>query len=148
MVSLPAKVIGIPCIIKMIATITDIAHQLYVHPESRAQASQIQEQRGLLHGFEFEAYRKDGEKIWLSLNMRVIRDDQGAEVCREGTIEDITERKQAESRIAHMAHHDALTDLPNRVLFRQRLEQELLRIRRGGQYTANPLRRNKPGPPE
>src|SRR3954471_10094195 len=41
------------------------------------------------------------------------------------TIEDITERKRAEERIAHLAHYDALTDLPNRVLFRDKLERAL-----------------------
>jgi diguanylate cyclase (GGDEF)-like protein/PAS domain S-box-containing protein len=47
------------------------------------------------------------------------------------TIEDITERKRAEERIAHLAHYDALTDLPNRVLFRDKLEQALREIRPG-----------------
>ncbi len=47
------------------------------------------------------------------------------------THEDITERQRAEERIAHMAGHDALTDLPNRVLLRARLENDLRRIRRG-----------------
>jgi diguanylate cyclase (GGDEF)-like protein/PAS domain S-box-containing protein len=41
------------------------------------------------------------------------------------THEDITERTQAEERIRHLAHYDALTDLPNRVLFHERLRQEL-----------------------
>ena len=45
---------------------------------------------------------------------------------------DVTERKQAEARIEHMAHHDALTGLPNRVLFHQPLGEALARIRRGG----------------
>src|SRR5262249_29255453 len=45
--------------------------------------------------------------------------------------EDITERTRAEERIAHMARHDALTDLPNRVLLRERLEHELKRVKRG-----------------
>ena len=45
---------------------------------------------------------------------------------------DITERKAAEARIAHMAHHDALTDLPNRVLFRQRMADALVQRSRSG----------------
>lgn len=47
------------------------------------------------------------------------------------THEDITERQRSENRIAHMARHDALTDLPNRVLLRERLEHELKRVKRG-----------------
>ena len=47
------------------------------------------------------------------------------------THEDVTERQCAEERIAHMARHDALTDLPNRVLLRERLEHELKRVKRG-----------------
>ena len=39
------------------------------------------------------------------------------------TQEDITERRRAEKQIAHLAHYDALTDLPNRMLFRERLER-------------------------
>ena len=48
------------------------------------------------------------------------------------TLEDVTERRANEARIAHMAHHDALTGLPNRVLFRARLDEALARARRGG----------------
>jgi diguanylate cyclase (GGDEF)-like protein len=47
------------------------------------------------------------------------------------TYMDMTERRRAEVRIAHMAHHDALTDLPNRVLLQDRLEQALARVRLG-----------------
>jgi diguanylate cyclase (GGDEF)-like protein len=47
------------------------------------------------------------------------------------THEDITERQRAEARIAHMARHDALTDLPNRTLLRERLDYELKRSKRG-----------------
>jgi diguanylate cyclase (GGDEF)-like protein len=49
-------------------------------------------------------------------------------------LEDVTERRRAEERIAHLAHYDSLTDLPNRILFREQLERELKRIARGGQF--------------
>jgi diguanylate cyclase (GGDEF)-like protein/PAS domain S-box-containing protein len=47
------------------------------------------------------------------------------------THEDITARRQAEAQIAHMAHYDALTDLPNRVLFREHLVKALESVDRG-----------------
>ena len=47
------------------------------------------------------------------------------------THEDVTERRQMEAKMAHMARHDALTSLPNRVLFREKLEEALLEIPRG-----------------
>jgi diguanylate cyclase (GGDEF)-like protein len=49
------------------------------------------------------------------------------------THEDITERRCAEKRITHLAHYDALTDLPNRTLFHERLQRELVEIAPGGQ---------------
>jgi diguanylate cyclase (GGDEF)-like protein len=45
------------------------------------------------------------------------------------TIEDVTERKRADEKIVHLAHYDALTDLPNRVLFREQLESALKKVR-------------------
>jgi diguanylate cyclase (GGDEF)-like protein len=47
------------------------------------------------------------------------------------TYEDVTDRRNSDARIAHMARHDALTDLPNRMLFRERLDQALAYVRRG-----------------
>jgi diguanylate cyclase (GGDEF)-like protein len=49
------------------------------------------------------------------------------------THEDVTERRQAEMKIAHMARHDALTDLPNRVLLRERLSEALAHVENGQQ---------------
>ncbi|MDU3131664.1 MAG: PAS-domain containing protein, partial [Bradyrhizobium sp.] len=47
------------------------------------------------------------------------------------THEDITERRKAEQRITHLAHYDALTELPNRTLFHERLKQELIHVSAG-----------------
>jgi diguanylate cyclase (GGDEF)-like protein len=49
------------------------------------------------------------------------------------TVDDITERKRSEEQISHLAHYDALTDLPNRVLFQERLEGALARMAYGEQ---------------
>jgi diguanylate cyclase (GGDEF)-like protein/PAS domain S-box-containing protein len=50
-----------------------------------------------------------------------------------GVVDDVTERKAAEARIAQLAHYDPLTSLPNRTLFREQLEKELSFVRRGSQ---------------
>jgi diguanylate cyclase (GGDEF)-like protein len=49
------------------------------------------------------------------------------------TIEDVTERRRSDQQIAHLAHYDALTDLPNRVLLREQLEHALEKIAPGEQ---------------
>ncbi|HEX5779599.1 MAG TPA: EAL domain-containing protein [Xanthobacteraceae bacterium] len=60
-----------------------------------------------------------------------ILDEKGEPQYLLTVIEDITERKRAEERIAHLAHHDALTNLPNRVLFRSQLEIAMSQLREG-----------------
>ena len=57
----------------------------------------------------------------------IIRGPEGEPLYLLGVIEDVTERRQAEARIAHMAQHDALTDLPNRAAFNENFESTLKR---------------------
>jgi diguanylate cyclase (GGDEF)-like protein/PAS domain S-box-containing protein len=60
-----------------------------------------------------------------------IRDHAGEPRYIINVVEDVTERRRADEKIAHLAHYDALTDLPNRILFRQQIERELEKARLG-----------------
>ncbi len=77
--------------------------------------------RGLLTE-EHPIWTKDGLRLFLTRRMTVL-DDAGEPQYLIKTHEDVTDRRQTESRMAHMAYHDGLTDLPNRAAFLQALAQ-------------------------
>jgi diguanylate cyclase (GGDEF)-like protein/PAS domain S-box-containing protein len=83
------------------------------------------------------------EHIWESRTMgrryitsrRIgIRDSEGEPSYVIHVVDDVTERRRADEKIAHLAHYDALTDLPNRVLFREQIERELHKAVGGEQF--------------
>ena len=78
--------------------------------------------------YETRLQRPDGDRVPVEILARPI--DYKGQHARVAAIRDITERKAAEAQIRFMANHDALTGLPNRVLFRDRLEQALAQARR------------------
>ena len=66
-----------------------------------------------------------GEDRWIGINARVMLDDSGAICGIRGTARDITEEHLATQRIEHLAMHDALTDLPNRLSLQRKVESAL-----------------------
>jgi diguanylate cyclase (GGDEF)-like protein/PAS domain S-box-containing protein len=64
----------------------------------------------------------------------LIKDQTGEPHYIINVVDDVTDRRRANDKIAHLAHFDALTDLPNRVLFREKVNGELARARRGEQF--------------
>jgi two-component system sensor histidine kinase NreB len=92
-----ARIFGYKSPEEMMALITDIGRQLYIKPEQRAELKRLLETKDEIQAFEAQNRRKNGALIWISLNGHIIRDAAGAVISYEGTIQDITERKWAES---------------------------------------------------
>ncbi len=91
-----ARIYGYATPDELIHRVDDIERQLYVQAERRAEFVRIMQQHDIVHNFESEIYRKDGSTIWISENARAVRDPAGTLLYYEGTVEDITERKNSE----------------------------------------------------
>jgi PAS domain S-box-containing protein len=74
----------------------DIERQHYVDPLKRQEFQRLVEENGFIRDFEYQAYRKDGSKLWITTNVRAVRDEDGTLLYYEGTVQDITDRKHAE----------------------------------------------------
>jgi diguanylate cyclase (GGDEF)-like protein/PAS domain S-box-containing protein len=78
----------------------------------------------------------DGVRLVYLTNKAPLRDEAGVTVGVLTSAVDITGRKRAENHLNHMARHDVLTGLPNRILFRDRLQAEIETVQRSGQHIA------------
>jgi diguanylate cyclase (GGDEF)-like protein/PAS domain S-box-containing protein len=79
---------------------------------------------------EYKIRRPDGIARWLHHRAWPLRNESG-EVCRiDALVQDVTDRKHYEAQVEHLATHDALTDLPNRTLLIDRIEQIIARAAR------------------
>ncbi|MBD2095914.1 EAL domain-containing protein [Trichocoleus sp. FACHB-591] len=107
-----------------------------VHPDDlkrvRAATQALRKKKKL--ELEYRILQPDGSVRWLYERRRVIRDATGQVVRIDGIATDITERKWMEAQLVHDAYHDALTGLPNRVLFMDRLKQAIARTKRRSNY--------------
>jgi ammonium transporter len=79
---------------ELIEGLADIQTQLYVDPTRRLEFKRLMEQQGAVTNFESEIYRKDGGVVWISENARAVHDSSGQLLYYEGSVVDITQRKQ------------------------------------------------------
>ena len=84
---------------EVLSTINDISHQLFVNPESYQTLKALLTEKGFIESYETEFYKKDGSKIWVSINARAVRNGNETISFFEGFHQDITQRKQAENAL-------------------------------------------------
>lgn len=87
-------------------------------------------------GVSLAVRRRDGSTAWLEFSTVPLFDPRGRVTRTLALCTDVTARRDAETRMAHRALHDGLTDLPNPTLFRDRLESAVARCRRSGGQVA------------
>lgn len=90
-----ARICGYDSPAEMIAAVD--LRPFYVIPGRRVELLSLVERQGAVIGFESQVYRKDGSAIWIAENVRAVRDEDGALLYFEGSMEDISARKQSEA---------------------------------------------------
>jgi PAS domain S-box-containing protein len=94
-----ARIYGYASPEDLIRQLSDIERQLYVDPQRRREFISTMEEHGAVSDFVSQVYRQDGSVIWISEHARVVRDAQGRVLYYEGTVEDITARREAENTV-------------------------------------------------
>jgi sigma-B regulation protein RsbU (phosphoserine phosphatase) len=94
-----ARIYGYDSQEELMAGISDIGRLLYVDSSRRSEFIRLMQEQEVVKDFESQIYRKDGSVIWISENARAVRDGSGQIQYYEGTVEDITARKEAEEKL-------------------------------------------------
>ncbi len=122
-----ARIYGYSSPEELMQSLTDISRGLYVLKDRRGAFIRVMQEHDTITGFESQIYRKDGTIIWISENCRAIRDVKGGLLYYEGTVEDITQRRQAEAKVrdSEALYHSLVETLPQNI-FRKDLEDRFI----------------------
>jgi diguanylate cyclase (GGDEF)-like protein len=110
-----------------------------IHPDDRPSVRQALDhalQSASAFTIEYRVGADQENQSILHAQGEVIRGTDGGVAGLAGTIQDVTERRQAEERIRRLAYFDAQTSLPNRILFQERVQQAIADARRYGKLVA------------
>ena len=110
-----------------------------VHPDDKQMVEEslhAAQHRGEGFGIDFRIVLANGDTRVVHAQAEVAHDDAGKPIRISGTIQDISERKKAEEQIQHLALHDGLTGLPNRLLFEEQVDKALAAAQRLDQKLA------------
>ena len=115
-----AKLFGYKSPLEIVKSVKDIAYQIYTDPSQRAELKRLLTKHGQVHGFEVQCRRLDGNTIWVSMNARVVKSEDGKDMFYEGTVVDITERKKMQEEIESKSRSLEETNAALRVLLQHR----------------------------
>jgi sigma-B regulation protein RsbU (phosphoserine phosphatase) len=112
-----ARIYGYDSSVELVASIQDIGKRLYVETGRREEFVRLMQEHDTLSGFESPIYRKDGIVIWISENCRAVRNARGRLLYYEGTVEDITQRRQMEQELrnSESLYHSLVETMPQNV---------------------------------
>jgi len=94
-----AEILGYESPEELMETVTSLDRQLYVQPQRRLELVAYLSRFGSASDFESEVRCKDGSRIWISENVRLIRDEEGMVLCYEGSVQNVTHRRQTEEEL-------------------------------------------------
>jgi PAS domain S-box-containing protein len=106
-----ARILGYDSPESLLRDVKNAHEQIYVNPRGRQSFLRELNKRGSIANYEAQVIRKDGAKIWVSENARVVADDGGDTLYYEGSMEDITERKNSDIALREAKFN---SDLANR----------------------------------
>ncbi|HEU4521626.1 MAG TPA: PAS domain S-box protein, partial [Thermoanaerobaculia bacterium] len=112
------------------------ARVLYFDSEDRERLIAMLRNHSSITNHEARMRRKNDTAVWVLENMTLLDSAAGEPGVIEGTVIDITDRKYAQEQVEYQAYHDVLTALPNRLLFRDRLNLALAHARRNNRAVA------------
>jgi two-component system cell cycle sensor histidine kinase/response regulator CckA len=103
-----ARMLGFNSPEELIGMRKDIGQEEYINPELRLSLIRSIEELGVVHNFEYQAHRRDGKPIWLSASARAVRGRDGQLLYFEGTVQDVTERRNLEQQLRQMQKIEAV----------------------------------------
>lgn len=106
-----AKIFGYDSPDRLIEGVSDIAEQIYAHPERRDEFVNLIRSRREVKGFEIHLKSKDGQERWVSSHGKGIFNEHGDLIIIEGILEDITERKRLEEELRQAAKMQTIGEL-------------------------------------
>jgi PAS domain S-box-containing protein len=106
-----ARILGYESPEAVLNTVTDMARQMYVHPERRSELLNLMDEQGTIQGHEIQFFRKDGSIVWTNVNGRAVRDNGNKLLYYESIIQDITDRKVLEFQLRQAQKMEAIGTL-------------------------------------